>query len=126
MKKSKLVSLVLITATLASCNKTDTQKGGASGDWGDKTEKKVYMRSDSTARYSRTHHSGVGNALLWYYAFRPYGSTGYGYGGSSGYNRTGFYSRGLSQSSNVGSNSFKSTISRGGFGGRAFSRSSSS
>ena len=55
MKKSKLVSLVLITATLASCNKTDTQKGGASGDWGDKTEKKVYMRSDSTARIILGH-----------------------------------------------------------------------
>lgn len=124
MKKSKLVSLVLITAALASCNKTDTQKGGASGDWGDKTEKKVYMRSDSTANYSRTHHSGSGS---WYYAFRPYGSTSYGYtGGGNGYRRTGFYSRGLSQSSNVGSNSFKSTISRGGFGGRSFSRSSSS
>lgn len=119
MKKSKLVSLVLITAALASCNKTDTQKGGASGDWGDKTEKKVYMRSDSTARYSRTHHSGGGG---WYYAFRPYGSMGYG----SSYNRTGFYSRGLSQSSNIGSNGMKSTISRGGFGGRSFSRSSSS
>lgn len=120
MKKSKLVSLVLITAALASCNKVDSQKG-ASGDWDEKTDKKVYMRSDTTARYSRTHHHGVGNALLWYYAFRPYGSTGY----NNGYNRTGFYSRGLSKSSNVGSNSFKSTISRGGFGGRAFSRSSS-
>ena len=121
MKKSKLVTLVLITATLASCNKTKSQNG-ASGDWDEKSDKKVYMRSDSTARYSRTHHhSGVGTALLWYYAFRPYGSS---YG--SGYNRTGFYSRGLSQSSNVGSNSMKSTISRGGFGGRAFSRSSAS
>ena len=122
MKKSKLVTLVLITAALASCNKTKSQSG-ASGDWDEKSDKKVYMRSDSTARYSRTHHhSGVGTALLWYYAFRPYGSS-YNNGG---YNRTGFYSRGLSQSSNVGSNSMKSTISRGGFGGRAFSRSSAS
>lgn len=121
MKKSKLVSLVLITAALASCNKADSQKG-ASGDWDDNSGKKVYMRSDTTARYSRTHHhSGVGTALLWYYAFRPYGSSGY----NNGYNRTGFYSRGLSQSSNIGSNAVKSNISRGGFGGRAFSRSSS-
>jgi predicted small secreted protein len=119
MKKSKLVTLVLITAALASCNKTENQQG-AGGDWDDKTDKKVYMRSDSTARYTRTHHHGVGTALLWYYAFRPYGSSGY----NNGYNRTGFYSRGLSRSSNVGSNSVKSTISRGGFGGRAFSRSS--
>ena len=119
MKKSKLVSLVLITAALASCNKTESPKG-ASGDWDEKTDKKVYMRSDTTARYSRTHHHGLGTALLWYYAFRPYGSTGYG----NGYSRTGFYSRGLSKTSNVGSNAVKSTISRGGFGGRAFSRSS--
>jgi hypothetical protein len=124
MKKSKLVSLVLITATLASCNKTETQKGGASGEWGEKTEKKVYMRSDTTAHYSRTHHhSGVGTALLWYYAFRPYGSS---YGYNNGYSRTGFYSRGLSSTSNIGSNPVKSTISRGGFGGRSFSRASAS
>lgn len=120
MKKSKLVSLVLITATLASCNKTESQQG-ASGDWDAKTDKKVYMRSDTTAHYTRTHHYGVGSALLWYYAFRPYGSSRYG----NGYSRTGFYSRGLSKTSNVGSNAVKSTISRGGFGGRAFSRSSS-
>ncbi len=120
MKKSKLVSLVLITAALASCNKTENPQG-ASGDWDAKTDKKVYMRSDTTAHYTRTHHHGIGTALLWYYAFRPYGASGYG----SGYRRTGFYSRGLSRSSNVGSNAVKSTISRGGFGGRAFSRSSS-
>lgn len=119
MKKSKLVSLVLITAALASCNKSQNHNG-ASGDWDEKSDKKVYMRSDSTAHYTRTHHHGVGTALLWYYAFRPYGSS---YAG--GYNRTGFYSRGLSKSSNIGSNGMKSTISRGGFGGRAFSRSSS-
>ncbi|MBL7814879.1 MAG: hypothetical protein JNL70_07710 [Saprospiraceae bacterium] len=124
MKKSKIVSLVLISAALASCNK---EQKGASGDWDEKTDKKVYMRSDTTARYSRTHHHGVGNALLWYYAFRPYGTSGaYSSGYSGGYTRTGFYSRGLSRSSNIGSNATKSTISRGGFGGRAFSRSSSS
>ncbi len=119
MKKSKLVSLVLITAALASCNKTESPQG-ASGDWDAKTDKKVYMRSDTTAHYTRTHHYGIGTALLWYYAFRPYGLAG-----GNGYSRTGFYSRGLSKTSNVGSNAVKSTISRGGFGGRAFSRSSS-
>jgi hypothetical protein len=118
MKKSKIVNLVLITAALASADKIDAQNG-ASGDWDKQPEKKVYMRSDTTAQYSRTHHrSGVGTAILWYYAFRPYGSS-YGYNG--GYNRTGFYSRGLSSRSNIGSNTTKSVISRGGFGGRAFS-----
>lgn len=122
MKKSKAVQLVLITAALASAEKMAAQQG-AEGSWDKQPEKKVYMRSDTTAQYTRTHHrsSGVGNALLWYYAFRPYGtSTGMGYA------RSGFYSQGLSRSSNIGSNPTKTTISRGGFGGRAFSRASSS
>jgi hypothetical protein len=119
MKKSKIVNLVLITAALAGADKLTAQNGGASGDWDKQPEKKVYMRSDTTAQYSRTHHhSGIGTAVLWYYAFRPYGSS---YGYNSGYNRTGFYSRGLSSRSNIGSNPTKSVISRGGFGGRAFS-----
>jgi hypothetical protein len=122
MKKSKFVNLVLITAALASADKIEAQSGGASGDWDKQPEKKVYMRSDTTARYTRTHHSGIGSAILWYYAFRPYGSN-YGYN-SGGYNRTGFYSRGLSTQSNIGSNTTKSVISRGGFGGRAFSSAS--
>lgn len=109
MKKSKIVSLVLITAALASCNKSNSQNGGASGDWGDKNEKKVYMRSDTTATYSRTHHHSGG----WFYAFRPYGS----YYTGSGYSRAGYYSGGLHSKSNIGSSSTKSHIVRGGFGG---------
>jgi hypothetical protein len=118
MKKSKIVSLVLITAALASCNKPEPSS--ASGDWGDeKGSKKVYMRSDSTAQYTRTHHSGMGSMLLWYYAFRPYHGGGYG-----GY-RSGYYSGGLSHSSNVGSNPTKSNVSRGGFGRSSFRSSAS-
>ena len=118
MKKSKVVNLVLITAALATADKLDAQNGAGS-DWDKQPEKKVYMRSDSTAQYSRTHHhyGGVGSALLWYYAFRPYGSHS-----SYGYNRTGYYSRGIASRSNIGTSPVKSTISRGGFGGRAFSR----
>jgi hypothetical protein len=125
MKKSKIVNLVLITAALSSANKMDAQSGGASGEWDKQPEKKVYMRSDTTAQYSRTHHhhSGVGSAILWYYAFRPYGSS-YSSNGFNNYNRTGFYSRGLNSRSNIGSNPTKSVISRGGFGGRAFSSAS--
>ena len=120
MKKSKIVQLVLITAALAGADKIEAQQNGASGDWDKQPEKKVYMRSDTTAQYSRTHHhgSGIGTAILWYYAFRPYGSS---YGGGGGYSRNGFYSRGLSSRSNIGSNPTKTAISRGGFGGRAFS-----
>jgi hypothetical protein len=121
MKKSKLVSLVLISAALASCDKLDVQNG-ASGSWddkGDKTEKKVYMRSDTTAKYSRTHHHGMGNALLWYYAFRPYSS-----GTGMGYHRAGYYSGSIAKSSNVGSNTVKNGIVRGGFGGRGFKAAS--
>jgi hypothetical protein len=121
MKKSKFVNLVLITAALASADKIAAQNGAGS-EWDKQPEKKVYMRSDTTAQYSRTHHRSSSSGM-WYYAFRPYGST-YSSGYGSGYNRTGFYSRGLSSRSNIGSNSAKSTISRGGFGGRAFSSSS--
>jgi hypothetical protein len=116
MKKSKIINLVLISAALASCNKKEDS--GASGDWDDNSGKKVYMRSDTTAQYTRTHHhSGIGTALLWYYAFRPYSGGGMGY-------RTGYYSGGLSHQSNVGRNPAKSGISRGGFGGRGFKATS--
>lgn len=111
MKKSKYIKLVLITAVLASCNKPNK-------DW--ESGNKVYMRSDTTAPYSRAHHnSGIGTALLWYYAFRPYGNYNNGR-----YQRTGYYSRGLNERSNIGSNGFKSAISRGGFGRGGYSVSS--
>jgi hypothetical protein len=109
MKKSKYVSLVLITAALASCNKDkDKEKEGS--------RQKVYMRSDSTAPYSRAyvHHS----PFLWYYAFRPYGYYSY-----NGYSRAGYYSGGISERANVGGNIRKSGIMRGGFG-RGYSVSS--
>jgi hypothetical protein len=101
VKKSKYISLVLITAALASCNKEKEWNEG---------EPKVYMRSDSSATYSRSHH-GIGTALLWYYAFRPYGRYDNGR-----YNRSGYYSGGISERSNIGANANKSGIIRGGFG----------
>lgn len=112
MKKSKIVNLVLISAALASVEKVAAQNG-ASGDWDDKNERKVYMRSDTTAQYTRTHHHSGGG--IWFYAFRPYGSSF-----SSGYARSGYYSRGLSRHSNIGINPMKSNIVRGGFGRSAF------
>lgn len=111
MKKSKYIELVLITAALASCNKPNK-------DW--ESANKVYMRSDTTAPYSRAHyHHGSGNAFLWYYAFRPYGNYNNGR-----YQRAGYYSGGLHKSSNIGSNGFKGAISRGGFGRGGYSVSS--
>lgn len=110
MKKSKYIELVLITAVLSSCNRQDK-------DW--ESGNKVYMRSDTTAPYSRTHHGGLGTALLWYYAFRPYGNFNNG-----SYQRAGYYSRGLSERSNIGSNAFKGAVARGGFGRGGYSASS--
>jgi hypothetical protein len=108
MKKSKCVELVLISAALASCQQKEPewQAGGS----------KTYLRSDTTAPYTQARHHGGSGAglLLWYYAFRPYGNYG-----MNGYQRAGYYSNGLHHSSNIGSNSFKGTVSRGGFGRRS-------
>ena len=110
MKKSKYINLVLITAALASCNKPDKEWESAN---------KVYMRSDTTAPYTRGHHSGLGTALLWYYAFRPYGNY---YNGN--YRRAGYYSGALNERSNIGNNAFKGAVARGGFGRGGYSVSS--
>lgn len=108
MKKSKCVELVLITAALASCDKPKNE-------W--RNGNKTYLRSDTTAPYTAArHHGGPG---LWYYAFRPYGLYNNG-----GYARTGYYSGALHESSNVGSNSRKLGVSRGGFGRGSYSVSS--
>lgn len=113
MKKSKYVELVLITAALAACGR-DKEKDWEGGN-------KTYLRSDSTAPYTRAHPhgSGIGNALLWYYAFRPYGNYLNG-----GYQRAGYYSGALNHRSNVGNNGFKNAVTRGGFGRGGYSVSS--
>jgi hypothetical protein len=113
MKKSKAIQLVLITAALASCNKAKKENEWSAGN-------KTYVRGDSTANYTRTHHhgSGIGTALLWYYAFRPYGN----YNSQTGsYQRAGYYSNAIPQSGNVGSNAFKGGVTRGGFGRGGYS-----
>jgi hypothetical protein len=110
MKKSKIISLVLISAALASCHKPKPK------------HQHVYLRSDASAPYSQVNtnnYSGGNNALLWYYAFRPYGSYS-----SGSYHRSGYYSSGISESSNIGHSSAKSSVVRGGFGGGHFSVSS--
>jgi hypothetical protein len=104
MKKSKTIQLVLITAALASCADKKKDNEWSSGDT------KTYVRGDSTAPYARTHH-GVGTALLWFYAFRPYGMFRNGQ-----YSNTGYYSNAIPHKSNIGSNGFKNNVTRGGFG----------
>ena len=105
MKKSKYIELVLITATLASCSEPKK-------DWDENN--KVHIRSDSTAPYTNVHQQsgiGIGTALLWYYAFRPYGNYNNGM-----YQRAGYYSGAIHPLSNIGSNGFKGSVTRGGFG----------
>lgn len=113
MKKSKYIELVLITAALASCNQSKPKS-----DWEENTN--LHVRSDSTAPYTRVHHqyhgSGIGTALLWYYAFRPYGNYNNGR-----YSHTGYYSGAIGAASNIGSNAFKGAVTRGGFGKGGFS-----
>lgn len=113
MKKSKAIELILITAVLAGCGKEPKEKEWGSGN-------KTYVRGDSTAPYTRTHHgSGLATAVLWYYAFRPYGNYNNG-----SYTRAGYYSGAIPSRGNVGSNAFKGSVSRGGFGRSGYSVSS--
>jgi hypothetical protein len=104
MKKSKFIKLVLVATVMSSC-----------GNSGSNPEKKVYMRSDSTANYSNVPGGFHGG----YYAFIPYGIYT-----NNGYNRAGYYSSAIHENSNIGSNSFKSNVVRGGFGSSVFHVSS--
>ena len=101
MKKTKYIELVLITAALASCHPSSSEWHSANN---------TYIRSDSTAPYTRMQNP-FGNAALCYYAFRPYGLF---YNGL--YRRAGYYSNALSEEVNIGHNAFKSSVVRGGFG----------
>ncbi len=108
MKKTRHIELVLITAALASCNQPRAAR---------ETGNRVYLRSDTSAPYTRVHHHG--GTALWYYAFRPYGSYQYGM-----YTRAGYYSGAIHERSNLGTNGFKGGIVRGGFGRSSYSVSS--
>ncbi len=100
MKKSRAISLVLITAALASCNKHDPENEWTAGD------RHVYMRSDTTAEFSPTYHTH-----MWYRAFRPIGDNYYGM-----YTHYGYYSDAIAEHSNYGVNYGKSNVIRGGYG----------
>ncbi|MCD1115352.1 hypothetical protein [Chryseobacterium turcicum] len=109
MKKSSSIKLLFVTGILAACSQEKPNQ------W-DK-EKKVYMRSDTTASYSRSH--GFMTGFLLYHAFRPYG--GYSNGA---YQKTGYYSDAISSKSNIGRSSYKGNVVRGGLGKNGFRASS--
>ena len=96
MKKSKCIQLVLVTGILAACSspKSNQQVGN----------QRLHMRTDTAGRYTHAH-GGMG-----YYAFRPFG-----FYGSSGYQRSGYYNNSLHSSSSA-----HTPVSRGGFGRSGF------
>ena len=94
MKKSKAVSLILVTGLLG-CHKHHVQN-------------RLFLRTDSTGYYTRANPSYLG-----YYAFRPYGMY---YGGT--YVRQGYSSEGVTTSEETvsrggfgGSNGFHASSS---------------
>jgi hypothetical protein len=105
MKKSKCIQLVILTAVISACTQKEEQG------------KQVFMRSDSTAQYSNVHY--MGNGLGYFAAFHAYGIYRNG-----AYQRAGFYSSSIPERANIGSNGFKGTITRGGFGSSSFHVSS--
>jgi hypothetical protein len=110
MKKSKSIQLLFVTGILAACAQEKPKD-----EW--KNEKKVYMRSDSTASYTRSH--GFMPGFFWYHAFRPYGAYSNG-----AYHRTGYYSDAISSKSNIGRSSYKGNVVRGNLGRSGFRASS--
>jgi hypothetical protein len=88
MKKSRYISLVLITAALASCNRHATEIGD--GEIPPEEERNnVYMRSDTTDDYTPVNVYNYYGNNMWWYAFRPY----YGYynGGYCGYYNNSYF-----------------------------------
>jgi hypothetical protein len=106
MKKSQFIKLVLVAAALNSCN--------SNNQW-EEPQKKIYMRSDSTAKYSHVQGGFHGGYL-------PF--IAYGIWRNNQYARAGYFSSALPQSANIGTNPFKSNIVRGGFGSSVYKVSS--
>jgi len=117
MKKSKIVSLVLLTAACSASAQNPAVKDAphvVSGSWDTVSTPKAYIRSDSTAPYARVpQHTHSGIPL--YLVFRALTVFDPRY---NSYRSEGYYSRGISHYANVGRNPVKTAITRGGFGGR--------
>ena len=93
MKKSKVISLVIVAGLMASCsshNEDYSYKG------------RLHIRGDSISDYTRTNAYYGGG---WFYHFYPYGFYSFGHG----YYHGGYDSPGFSSRASNG-------ISRGGFG----------
>jgi hypothetical protein len=104
MKKSGFIKLVLVAAVMSSCSNQKSRH-----------DKNVYLRSDTTAHYSHVRGGFHGGFI----PFIPLGIYS-----NNRYSRAGYYSSAIHESANIGSNSFKSNVVRGGFG-RSASRVSS-
>ena len=104
MKKSEFIKLVLVAAAITSCSPHNS-----------KSDRRIFMRSDTTAGYSHVQGGFHGG----YFPFIPYGIYS-----NNRYARAGYYSSAMPVSSNIGSNAFKGTVVRGGFGTSAFHVSS--
>lgn len=113
MKKSKRITLVLLTTVLFACQQEQPKSA-----W---QKHNVHIRGDTTAPYARTYHSGVGTYMLAYYVFRPYGYYSFARGG---YARSGYYNSNIGQKANIGTSGIKSNVIRGGFGRSGMSVSS--
>ena len=133
MKKSKYISLVLISAALASCDRQLRDTGD--GEIADGEPKNVYIRNDTTQDYTpaNTYYDNS----LWYYAFMPsYGIYWGGYGNyympnywhrwnafTPGYYPAqygrGYYRGGWGENYGGGSYYGPRTTTTGGFGGHA-------
>ncbi|PKF75288.1 hypothetical protein [Chryseobacterium sp. PMSZPI] len=109
MKKSSSIKLLFVTGVLAACSQEKPKS-----EWSN--EKKVYMRSDTTASYTRSH--GFMPGYFWYHAFRPYGYY------SNGVYQKGYYSGAISSKSNIGRSTYKGNVVRGGLGKSGFRASS--
>jgi hypothetical protein len=96
MKKSEFIKLVLVASIISSCN---NQSG--------KQEKNVFMRSDTTARYSHVLQGSHGS----YIPFIAYGLLS-----GNRFSRAGYFSNAIHESSNIGTNSSKGNVIRSGFG----------
>ncbi len=88
MKKSKYISLVLISAALASCDRQLRETGD--GEIADGEPKNVYMRNDTTQEYVPAYTNY--NNMLWYYSFYPSYNIYWG-GGFGGYYYPNYYHR---------------------------------
>jgi hypothetical protein len=104
MKKSNLISLLVLPVIVSSCIE-DKQASG-------KNQDNLHIRTDTVSTYSTISHYHGG-----FVHFIPYGI----YSGNGAYHRTGYLSESHPRATSRGAvaRSFTAPVSRGGFGGSA-------